>query len=254
MGVAGAAPFPLPAFPFSYTDGLFERACRTAGVRIHHLSQARNSIPYGGRAQCRACATCQVCPTGAKASVDLTHIPRAEATGLVHVLAGATALRLTLGAGGGVDHVVYAGPDRREHRMAARVFVLAAGAVESAAAPPALRHPGPAAGDRERQRIFGRYFMSHPVIDVTGRLDRPSFPHRVGFSTAMSRQFAVGGARARRGVFLLEFLNTAGSVPAEIAAASNERGAALRAHVGPSTGARSASASTASPSRTATAR
>ena len=241
LGIAGAAddpwasprssPFPLPAFPFSYTDGLFERASRTVGVRIHHLSQARNSIPYGGRAQCRACATCQVCPTGAKASVDLTHIPRAEATGLAHVLAGATALRLALGAGGRVSHVVYAGPDRREHRMAARVFVLAAGAVENprllllSATRDQPRGIGNGSGS------LGRYFMSHPVIDVTGRLNRPSFPHRVGFSTAMSRQFAVGGARSRRGAFLLEFLNTAGPVPAAIAAASNERGAALRAHV-----------------------
>jgi glucose dehydrogenase len=241
LGVAGAdddpwasprsAPFPLPAFPFSYSDGLFERACRDMGVSIHHLPQARNSIPYGGRAQCRACATCHVCPTGAKASVDLTHIPRAEATGLVSVRAGATALRLDLGPAGHIDHVVYAGPDRREHRMAARLFVLAAGAVENPRLLQLSATRDHARGIGDRSGLLGRYFVSHPVIDVTGRLHRPSFPHRVGFSTAMSRQFAVGGDRARRGAFLLEFLNTAGSVPAAIAAASSERGAALRAQV-----------------------
>jgi choline dehydrogenase-like flavoprotein len=73
--------------------------------------------------------------------------------------------------------------------------------------------------------------MSHRIVDVTGRLNRPTFQHRVGFSTAMSRQFAVGGPRARRGAFLLEFLNTAGPVPASIAAGRHERGALLRAHV-----------------------
>src|SRR5438093_13636568 len=88
LGVAGepdepwassrSAPFPLPAFPFSHSDGLFARACRGLGVAIHHLPQARNSIAYGGRPQCRACGTCHVCPTGAKASVDLTHVPAAE--------------------------------------------------------------------------------------------------------------------------------------------------------------------------------
>src|SRR5436309_7453519 len=73
LGVAGvpdepeasprSTPYPLPAFAFSYSDGLFARACQTLGIAFHHLSQARNSLAYDGRAQCRACGTCQVCPT-----------------------------------------------------------------------------------------------------------------------------------------------------------------------------------------------
>src|ERR1041384_2693081 len=73
LGVAGDAddpnasprstPFPLPAFPFSYSDGFFSRACRTLDIGFHHLPQARNSIAHGGRAQCQACATCIACPT-----------------------------------------------------------------------------------------------------------------------------------------------------------------------------------------------
>ena len=60
LGVAGAAddpwasprstPFPLPAFPFSYSDGLFAPACRSLGIALHSLPQARNSVAYGGRA------------------------------------------------------------------------------------------------------------------------------------------------------------------------------------------------------------
>ena len=104
LGVAGVSddpsssprstPFPLPAFPFSYSDGFFSRACGTLGIGFHHLPQARNSVAYGGRAQCQACATCHVCPTGAKASIDLTHAPAAEATGNVRILSDATVLRL----------------------------------------------------------------------------------------------------------------------------------------------------------------
>ena len=104
LGVAGAAdepwasprstPFPLPPFPFSHSDGLFAPACRHLGVAFHHLPQARNSLAYGGRPQCRACSTCHVCPTGAKASIDLTHIPEAEATGNARIITEATVLRL----------------------------------------------------------------------------------------------------------------------------------------------------------------
>src|SRR5262249_1986474 len=87
-GPPRSAEFPLPAFPFSHTDRVFADACREVGVRLHHLPQARNSVPYDGRSACRACATCDACPTGAKASVDLTHIARAEATGRLTLVSG----------------------------------------------------------------------------------------------------------------------------------------------------------------------
>jgi choline dehydrogenase-like flavoprotein len=47
----------------------------------------------------------------------------------------------------------------------------------------------------------------------------------------MSRQFAVEGERATRAAFLMEFLNSAGPTPEEIAVASGKSGDALRRHV-----------------------
>ena len=73
--------------------------------------------------------------------------------------------------------------------------------------------------------------MSHPSIEVTGRAGQEVYPYRIGFSTAMSRQFAVGQARATRGAFLMEFLNSAGPAPDRIASASGLWGEALRKHV-----------------------
>src|SRR2546427_5454 len=124
LGVAGVADdarasprstaFPLPAFPFSFSDSLFASACRATGVALHAVPQARNSVAYGGRAPCRACSTCAVCPTGAKASIDLTHIPAAEASGRARVLADATVLRLEVDDAARVSTAVYVGPDRVE--------------------------------------------------------------------------------------------------------------------------------------------
>src|SRR5439155_13098626 len=111
-----------------YSDGLFAQACRLVGVALHALPHARNSVAHGGRSQCRACGTCYVCPTGAKASTDLTHVPEAEATGKARVLTEATVLRLELDRSGQVNAAVYAGPDKLEQRVTARVFVVAAGA------------------------------------------------------------------------------------------------------------------------------
>ena len=241
LGVAGvadepwaaprSAPFPLPPFSFSYSDGLFTRACQPLGIALHHLPQARNSVAYAGRPQCRACGTCQVCPTGAKASVDLTHVPQAEATGNAQILTEATVLRLELDRSGGVSAAVYAKPDKVQHRLNARVFVLAGGAVENARLlllSASREFPG---GLANRSGLVGKFFMSHPSIDVIGRAREKVYPYRIGFSTAMSRQFAIERDRATRGAFLLEFLNSAGPTPERIAGASGQWGEALRARV-----------------------
>ncbi len=241
LGVAGTAdepwasprstPFPLPAFPLSYSDKLFAPACRSLGIGLHHLPQARNSLPYDGRAQCRACATCQVCPTGAKASVDLAQIPQAEATGNAQVVAEATVLRLELNRSGEVRAAVYARRDRAEQRLTARVFVLAGGAVENARLLLLSTSRELPAGLANGSGLVGKFFTSHPAIDVVGRAREQVYPYRIGFSTAMSRQFAIERDRATEGAFLLEFLNSAGPAPDRIAVASGLSGEALRRRV-----------------------
>jgi glucose dehydrogenase len=241
LGVAGAtddpwasprsAPYPLPAFPFSFSDGLFTRAAQARGISLQHLPQARNSVAYGGRSPCRACGTCQACPTGAKASVDLTHVPQAEATGRVRVLTETAALRLLLDGSGEIGALVYAGADRAEHRLTARVFVLAGGAVENARLLLLSRSSDFPDGLANRSGLVGKYFMSHPSIEVLGRARDNVYPYRIGFSTAMSRRYAVERERATRGAFLLEFLNSAGPTPERIALASGLWGEALRRRV-----------------------
>jgi choline dehydrogenase-like flavoprotein len=241
LGVAGsdddvfASPrttaFPLPPFPFSYSDGLFAPVCARLGVGLHHLPQARNSVAYDGRAKCSACSTCQVCPTGAKASIDLTHIPQAEATGKAEVRPEATVLRLETNDAGRVSAAVYAGRDRAERRLTARLFVLAGGAVENARLLLLSRSSAVPTGLANRSGLVGKFFMSHPSIDVIGRARERVYPYRIGFSTAMSRKYAIERDRGTRGAFLLEFLNSAGPTPEQIAVKSGESGEALRRHV-----------------------
>jgi choline dehydrogenase-like flavoprotein len=241
LGVAGAidepyasprsAPFPLPPFAFSYSDTLFGHACENLGIGLHHLPQARNSVPYAGRAQCRACSTCAVCPTGAKASTDLTHIPEAEATGNVRVITDATVLMLELDRSGAVSAAIYAGPGRARQRVTANLFVLAAGAVENARLLLLSASKRAPAGLANGSGLVGKFFMSHPAIDVMGWTAEKVYPYRIGFSTAMSRQFAIERDRTTHGAFLLEFLNSAGPTPELIAVASGLSGEALSRHV-----------------------
>ncbi|MBI2526148.1 MAG: GMC family oxidoreductase [Candidatus Rokubacteria bacterium] len=241
LGVAGTADdpwasprsggFPLLPFPPSYSDGLFVPACRSLGITLHSLPQARNSIPYAGRARCQGYSTCHVCPIGAKASADLSHILRAEATGHARVLADVSALRLETGPPDRVRAVVYAGHDRRERRLSARLFVVAAGGVETARLLLLSASRDAPQGLANGSGLVGRHFMSHPLLDITGRVAEPVYPYRIGFSTTMTGQFAVGRDRRRRGAFFLEFLNSAGGPPARLAIASRTWGPALEKHV-----------------------
>lgn len=241
LGVAGVADdpwasprstaFPLPPFPLSHSDRLFAPACAAAGVGLHHMPQARNSIPYGGRSPCRACSTCHVCPTGARASIDLTHVPQAERTGHARVLVEATVRRLEVNAAGEVTAAVYALRDKTERRLSARLFVLAGGAVENARLLLLSASPAWPAGLANRSGLVGKCFMSHPSLEVLGRARERVYPYRIGFSTAMSRRFAVERDRASRGAFLLEFLNSAGLTPERLAVGSRLTGEALRRHV-----------------------
>ena len=241
LGVAGAAddpwtsprttPFPLPAFPLSYSDALFAPACRELGIAMHPLPQARNSQAYGGRSACRACGTCFVCPTGAKASTDLTHLPQAEATGNARVVTEATVLKLETDGADEASAAVYATSDRTQRRVTARIFVLAAGAVENARLLLLSSSPKFPNGLANRSGEVGRFFMSHPSIAVMGRARDKVHPHRIGFSTATARQFTVDRDRASRGAFLLEFLNSAGPTPERLAVDSGLSGEALRRHV-----------------------
>jgi glucose dehydrogenase len=164
-----STPFPLPPFPFSYSDRLFAPACAALGVAFKHMPQAHNSLAYDGRSQCRACSTCAVCPTGAKASTDLTILPQAEATGNARIIPEATVLRLETDRSGHVSAAVYAGRDKVPQRLTARVFVVAAAAVETARLLLLSASRDFPAGLANRSGLVGKFFMSHPSIDRVGR-------------------------------------------------------------------------------------
>jgi choline dehydrogenase-like flavoprotein len=130
-----------------------------------------------------------------------------------------------------VSSVVYAGHDKQPHRLSAETFVIAAGAVETARLLLLSVSRDFPDGLANRSGLVGKYFMSHPITDVTGRVKDKLYPYRIGFSTAMSRQFSVERNRTTDGAFFLEFLNSAGLTPDRIALSSGKSGEALRRYV-----------------------
>jgi len=230
LGVSGAddnpfgppreEPFPNPAFPPSYSDGLFAEACEELEISMHSVPNARNSEPYDGRSACVGYGTCQpVCPSGAKYDGSV-HVDAAEEKGAT-VIDRATVEKLEHGPDR-IEAAHYATPDG-EYRQTADAFVLAAGGVET----PRLlllsdseHYPD---GLANSSGAVGKYFMDHLFAGAGGVLDEPTRQNHVGFLTSESHQF-YDDADEEVGPFKLEFFNYAGPSPVEMALGGDEWG------------------------------
>lgn len=132
-----AAPPQLPPHPYSAAGSLLAESGSRLRMRPFPTPLAINSIPYGGRPACHRCGPCNeyVCPTGAKADAAnffLTPLARVEA---LTISTMSRALRIVLAnahQAAGVEWLDLR--NRRRHVTRARAVVLAANAIQSAAA------------------------------------------------------------------------------------------------------------------------
>ena len=254
FGVSGASdnpfapprevPFPMPAFPPSYSDSLFAPACEELGIAMHSVPNARNSESYDGRSQCVGYGTCQpVCPSGAKYSADV-HIEKAEQHG-ARVIDRAPVQRIETEAGGGrASAAVYATPDGETHRQEARQVVLAAGGIEIPRLLLLSRNDAHPDGLANSSGHVGRFFMDHLFAGAGGTIDQRTRQNHVGFITSETHQFYDDPGQAVRGrdgdvvvpasedplaPMKLEFFNYAGPSPVELALGSDSFGDELLA-------------------------
>lgn len=141
LGVAGLPgnpfkparePFPTPAHPLSPASRLVAAGAAALGWRLQHNPLALPTRSVDGRSPCRHTGGCTTgCIFGAKSSVDVSAIARAQKTGRLTVRTDARAVHIETEPGGGrAGRVVYL---QRGRTLAARgrVYILAAGAVET---------------------------------------------------------------------------------------------------------------------------
>ena len=213
MGIAGGQsrsappreePYPMDPFPGTHSDGLFESACEELGISMRPCPQARNSERYDGRSECVGYGTCiPVCPSGAKYSGDV-HIRKAEGYG-ARVIDRVTVESLEHGPDS-VEAARYVTPDGTRHRQEARQFVVAAGGVETPRLLLLSQSEEYPDGLANSSGLVGRYFMEHPAVRTTARIEQETNPEPVRFLTRISEQF-YEGADGPPGSILLKFGN-----------------------------------------------
>lgn len=179
IGVAGPAeqgarwrstPFPLPAHPLSPPARHLQAAGERIGMAWQANSRAALSAPYDGRPACNYCANCsRGCPLGDKGSADVTFVRKAEASGRLTLISGASLSHILPARNDSIAAIEYIKLGRR-HRVDTPLLVLAAGAVQTPRlllANRSRRHPRGLANSSGQ---VGRNFMETLFWSSTGLL------------------------------------------------------------------------------------
>jgi choline dehydrogenase-like flavoprotein len=161
--------FPTPPHPFNLAGQALKRGAEKLGLHYVREPLAIPTLDWQGRLACVGAGTCRLgCKIGAKSSIDVTYVPKAEATGRVEIRPECMAREVTLDAQGRAKSVVYFDPQGREQEVAARVIVVAGNAVETPRLLLLSRSPLFPQGLANSSGLVGKYFTEHMGVFVRG--------------------------------------------------------------------------------------
>lgn len=163
-------PFPNPPHELSCASRLMQKGAKQLGWHWVQIPLAIPTQPWGGRPACIRAGVCGYgCRIRAKSSMDVTYVPKAEATGRVEIRPECMAREITLGSDGKAKSVVYFDASGNEQEVFAHAVVAAGNAVET----PRLlllssskQFPN---GLANSSGTVGQFFMEHLSTAVMGR-------------------------------------------------------------------------------------
>ncbi|UPK38324.1 GMC family oxidoreductase [Bradyrhizobium sp. 186] len=166
-------PYPMGPIPFGPGEHRFTEAAARIGMINLPAPQARNSgVSYDGRPACCGNNNCfPVCPIAAKYDAA-TALPKIEAKG-GRILANAVVYRIETGEKNAIDAVHFFDPDKRSHKVTARLFAIACNGIET---PKLLllskdeRNPNGVANSSDQ---VGRNMMDQPKLTAELELREP---------------------------------------------------------------------------------
>ena len=203
---------PMPPHRMNWHGQVLARGARKLGAHPFAPPIAINSQERDDRPACIYCGWCASgCPTEAKATAANTYLAKAERLG-ARVISDAFVHRVNYDAASGrTTGVEYLDSQRREHRVDAKVVVLAAHAIET---PRLLLMSSSNTfpdGLGNSSGMVGRNFMSHPTWQVFGTFDEPINAFKgMQMGHVMVQDYYKPGARNdyARGYILLSYMMT----------------------------------------------
>jgi quinoprotein glucose dehydrogenase len=177
-------PYPMAPMPLSYNLIVLKEWAEKSGILFNGTPQAKNTRPYGGRAQCQRCNTCEICPTGARYSPDFTfkqllaanRVQLHDQTLVRKLVKSANSKRIESA------QAVSRGRNGEPVEYRAKTFVLASGYAWS----PHLLLLSEAANS---SGLVGKYMTGHAFIGGQIELDATLYPGMNEQHSLISRNF-----------------------------------------------------------------
>ncbi|MEO8628066.1 MAG: GMC family oxidoreductase [Betaproteobacteria bacterium] len=234
LGSPRSTPYPMSAIPMSMVDQHIAKAFAGTPYEVRSTPQGRNATVRDSRPPCCGNNSCiPICPIQAKYDATV-HIARAEAAG-AKLLTQSVVDLLEVGADGNITALRYRRPDGTAARLTARVFVLAAHAIEIPKLLLMSKSEGAPNGVANSSDQLGRNLMDHPVQLSYALARKPVWPYRGPLSTSGVESSRAGEWRTERPAFRIEIGNDGWSWPtgapttdAQDLAARGLRGVALQ--------------------------
>jgi len=170
-----STPYPMAGLEFNHMQTRLGERMQGAGFHPIHEPNGRASRPYDGRPQCGGNASCNpVCPIGAKYTGDV-HIEKAEREG-AKVLDNAVVYNIEVGPDGKIAAIHYRTPDKTEHRVTGKYFVLAANAIEAPKLMLMSTSPAFPRGVGNSSDQVGRNLMDHTGLGMAMTVKEAMWP------------------------------------------------------------------------------
>lgn len=204
IGVAGepgplaedrrSEPYPMAPMPLSWNLRQLRAWAEKSGIPFWATPQAKNTVPYDGRSECKRCNTCEICPTGARYSPEET-FRRLLVKKTITLHDRTLVRRLVAADDGGKSPRIAAAQARHRDRPGesieyrARLFVLAAGYCWSPhllLLSSSARFP---TGLANSSGLLGRYMNGHAFMTAQIELDADIYPGMNDQHSLISRQF-----------------------------------------------------------------
>jgi choline dehydrogenase-like flavoprotein len=167
--------FPTPPHPFNLGSLAVKRGADKLGLHFFREPVAIPTLDWGGRRACVGAGTCALgCRIRAKSSVDVTYVPKAEATGRVEIRPECMAREVTVTADGKARGVGYFDAQGQEQEIRARAVVVAGNAIETPRLLLLSKSRLFPHGLANSSGLVGKYFTEHLGIFAGGL-----FPGRI---------------------------------------------------------------------------
>jgi choline dehydrogenase-like flavoprotein len=163
-------PFPTAAHEFNRAGWTIKRAADKLGLHMVREPLAIPTKDWNGRPACIEAGTCGFgCRIRAKSSIDVTYVPKAEATGLVQIRPQCMAREITRDPDSGkARSVIYLDSRGHEQEIAARAIVVAGNAVETSRLLLLSKSRVFPGGLANSSGLVGTHFMEHLDVNAYG--------------------------------------------------------------------------------------